>query len=149
MGACFALKHQRLCGEKFHPSLVNLEILEELWLQQEIEDTHDNKEAYNTRLVWDSKNCAASTDLIQQHFCQIRGMDSAPCAYLMHKHVVSPTTPAPSNDHAESFNDQMIKQYPIVKTLDLLSNMPTLDMEPSLKFKPIRLQKTMHSAFRS
>ncbi len=54
-GACFALKHQRRCGDKFHPSLINLKILEELWLQQEIEDVHDNKEAYNTCSIWDSK----------------------------------------------------------------------------------------------
>ncbi len=66
-GACFALKHQRRCGDKFHPSLVNLEILEELRLQQEIEDAHDNKEAYATRPVWDSKKRAASADLIEQH----------------------------------------------------------------------------------
>ncbi len=45
MGACFALKHQRRCGEKFHPSLISLDILEELWLQQEIEDAHNNKVA--------------------------------------------------------------------------------------------------------
>ncbi len=35
--------HQCCCGEKFHPSLVNLEGLEEFWLQQEIEEAHNNK----------------------------------------------------------------------------------------------------------
>ncbi len=34
MGACFALKHHRRCGEKFHPSLVNLDILEELLINR-------------------------------------------------------------------------------------------------------------------
>ncbi len=38
LGVCFALKHLRRCGGKFHPSLINLKILEELWLQQEIKD---------------------------------------------------------------------------------------------------------------
>ncbi len=68
MGVGFALKHQRHCRENFHPSLINLEILEELRLQQEIKEAHDNKEAYNMRPVWDHKNHAASADLIKQHF---------------------------------------------------------------------------------
>ncbi len=84
MGACFALKHQRLFGEKFCPSLINLEILEELWLQQEIKDAHEYKGAYNNWPVWGPKKHAASTNLIQQHFCNTRGQDGAPCAYLMH-----------------------------------------------------------------
>ncbi len=88
MGACFALKHQRRCGEKYHPSLVNLDILEELQLQQEIEYAHNNKVAYDSHPVWDSKNHAASTDLIEQHFGQISGMDGAPCPYLMRNHIV-------------------------------------------------------------
>ncbi len=50
-GVCFALKHQRRCGDKFCPSLIDLKILEEIWLQQEIKDDHDNKETYNTRPV--------------------------------------------------------------------------------------------------
>ncbi len=69
MDTCFALKHQRYCGEKYHPSLISLNILEELRLQQDIEDTHDNMVAYDSCPVWDSKNCAASADLIEQHFC--------------------------------------------------------------------------------
>ncbi len=93
MGVCFALKHQQSCGEKFHPSLINLKILEELWLQQEIKDTHNNKEACNTWSVWDSKNHTASADLIKQHFCQIWGVDGDPCAYLMCEHIV-PSTPS-------------------------------------------------------
>ncbi len=68
MSMCFALKHQRRCGEKFHPSLINLKILEELWLQQEIKDAHNNKVAYNSWPVWDKKIWAASADLIEQHF---------------------------------------------------------------------------------
>ncbi len=52
----------------FCPSLINLETLEKLQLQQEIEEAHDNKEAYNTRPVWDHKNRAAIADLIKQHF---------------------------------------------------------------------------------
>ncbi len=44
MGECFALKHRRHCRKSFFSSLINLEILEELWLQQEIKEAHDNKE---------------------------------------------------------------------------------------------------------
>ncbi len=54
LGTCFALKHQQHCGEKFHPSLGNLKILEELWLQQEIDKAHNNKVAYITRPAWES-----------------------------------------------------------------------------------------------
>ncbi len=130
MGACFALKHQRHCKEKFHPSLVILEILEKLWLQQEIKDAHNNKQAYNTQPVWDPKNCTASTNLIEQYFHQIQGLDSAPCAYLMQEHVVTPSTTGPFTDRAKSFDDQMIKRYPIIKQLGLLSNLSPPDMEP-------------------
>ncbi len=78
-----------LRGE-FCPSFVNLEILKELRLQQEIEDAHDNKVAYNTRPVWGPKNLAVSFNLIKEHFCQIWGLDGAPFAYFMRKHVVPP-----------------------------------------------------------
>ncbi len=60
MGACFALKHQRCCGESFCLSLINLEILEELQLQQEIKEAHDNKEAYYMWTIWDHEKCAVS-----------------------------------------------------------------------------------------
>ncbi len=98
------------------------------------QDAHNNKEAYNTKPVWDPKNHVASANLIEPHFCQVWGMDCTPCAYLMRKQVVPPTTPAPSNDCSESFNDQMIKRYPIIETLDLLLNMPASNIEPPLKF---------------
>ncbi len=98
MGACFALKHQRCCREKFHPSWINLKILKELWLQQEIKDAHGNKEAYDTLPVWDSKNCAASANLIEQHFCHIWGMDSALRDYLIHNHAVPPTLTGSSDE---------------------------------------------------
>ena len=132
-GACFALKHQRRCGEKFRPSLIDLEILEELRLQQEIEDAHDNKEAYNTRPVWDPKKRAASADLIELHFRQIRGRDGAPCAYLMREHVIPPQGSGSFLDHSQSFDDQMIKLYPIIKPTELLSNMIVPGVEPPLK----------------
>ncbi len=118
MGACFALNHQRRCGEKYHPSLVSLNILEELRLQQEIEDTHNNKVAYDSCPIWDSKNCAASAVLITQHFRQICGIDSAPCTYLMRKHIVLSPSPSTSNDHAESFgdiNDQAQSDHQVVQ----------------------------------
>ncbi len=120
MGTCFSLKHQRCCGEKFHPSIVHLEILEELWLQQEIEDAHDNKEACNTQPVWDPKNPAASADLIKQYFCQIWGIDGALCAYLIREHVTPLSTSGHSDDCAKSYDDQMIKHYPITKPSNLL-----------------------------
>ncbi len=132
-GVCFALKHQRQCGDKFHPSLINLKIIEELRLQQEIEDTHDNKEAYNTLPVWDSKKHVASADLIKQHFCQIRGRDGAPRAYLMHKHVIPPAGSGSFLNHAQLFDDQMIKLYPIIKPTELLSNLIVPGVEPPLK----------------
>ncbi len=132
MGMCFALKHQKHCGEKFHPSLVNLKNLKELRLQQEIEDAHDNKEAYDTRPVWDPKNQAASANLIKQHFSQIQGTDGAPCTYLMRKQVIPPPTSGPSNECAKLFDNQMIKKYPISKPLDLLSNIFAPDVEPPL-----------------
>ncbi len=132
MGAYFALKHHRRCGEKFHPSLVNLNILEELQLQQEIKDTHNNKVTYDSRPVWGSKNCAMSADLIKQHFRQIRGMDSAPCTYLMREHIIP--LPVLGTSCAKSSDNQMIKCYPIIKLSDLLSNLPAPDVEPSLKF---------------
>ncbi len=51
----------------------------------------------------------------------------------MREHIVPP--PAPSiSDRAESFDDQMIKRYPIVKLSDLLSNLPVPDMEPPLAY---------------
>ncbi len=134
MGMCFALKHQKCCGEKYHPSLVSLDILEEFRLQQEIKDTHNNKVAYDSCPVWDSKNCATSADLIEQHFCQIRGMDGALCASLMRKHAVLSPVLGTSNYCAKSFDDQMIKRYLIIKLSDLLLNLPAPDMEPPLKF---------------
>ncbi len=61
-------------------------------------------------------------------------MDGAPCAYLMRKRIVPQPAPGTSNDCAESFDDQMIKRYPIIKSLDLLLNLPAPDMEPPLKY---------------
>ncbi len=100
-GKCIAHKYQRRCGEKFHPSFVNFEILEKLGLQQEIEDAHGSKEAYNTQPVWDPKNPTASANLIEQHFCRIQGIDGAPRAYLMRKHIIPSLTPGPLYDRAK------------------------------------------------
>ncbi len=132
-GACIALKHQRRCGEKFRPSLIDLEILEELRLQQEIEDAHDNKEAFNTRPVWDRKKRAASADLIELHFCQIHGQDGAPCAYLMREHVIPPQGSKSFLHHSQLFDDQMIKLYLIIKPTELLSNLIVPGVEPPLR----------------
>ncbi len=115
-------------------SPINLDILEGLRLQQEIEDAHNNKVAYDSWPVWDSVNCTASTDVIKQHFCQIHGMDGALCAYLMHKHIILSPVLGTTNFRAKSFDNQMIKCYPIIKSLDLLSNLPAPDVEPPLKF---------------
>ncbi len=131
MGACFALKHQRCCGDKFHPSVVKFDILEELWIQQEIKDAHNYKVAHDSCPVWDLKNCAASAELIEQHFHQIHGMDGASCAYLMCKHIVLSPVLGTSIFRAKSFDDQMIKRYPIIKSSDLLLNLPAPDMEPT------------------
>ncbi len=51
----------------------------------------------------------------------------------MRKNIFPP--PAPSiSDRVESFNNQMIKRYPIVKSSDLLLNLPVSDMEPPLAY---------------
>ncbi len=60
MGACFALKHQRGCGEKFHPSLVHLEILEELWLQQDIEMPTTTRRPTNLARMGTEELCCES-----------------------------------------------------------------------------------------
>ncbi len=82
-----------------------------------------------TQFVWDSRNCAASADLIEQHFCQIRGMDSAQCAYLMR---ISSTLSGLSIEHTELFDNQMIERYPIIKPTELLANFSAPDVEPPL-----------------
>ncbi len=132
---CFALNQQRHCREKFHPYLINLKILLELWLQQEMEDSQDTKEAYNTQPVWDSKNCTASADLTKQHFYQIWGTNSAPCAYPMHKHVVPPSQSGSSIECAELFDNHIIKHYPIIKPTECLANLSILDVGCGTPFK--------------
>ncbi len=52
----------------------------------------------------------------------------------MRGHVIPSPAPSTLNDHAESFDDQMIKRYPIIKSSDLLLNLATPDMEPPLKY---------------
>ncbi len=87
-GACFALKYQHHYGiGKYCPSHITLDSIEELWFQQEIEEAYNNKVDYDIRPTWDVKNCNAGTDLIRQHFCQIQGINGAPCPYLMHKNA--------------------------------------------------------------
>ncbi len=81
-----------------YPSLINLETLKELWLQQEVKDTHNNKLAYNNQPNRDSRSCTACTDLIEQHFCQIQGINGAPCTYLMFENSLAPTLPALADD---------------------------------------------------
>ncbi len=131
----------------FHPSLINLKILKELWLQQEIGDTHNNKQAYSTWPVWDSKNHIVSADLIKQHFCQILGMDSAPCTYLICKHVIPPTPSSSSVEHVELFDNQMIKHFPIIKQTELLANLSILDMEPPLKLYAYQVAEDIARCF--
>ncbi len=108
MGLCFALKHQQCYGEKFNPSLISLKVLKELWFQQEFEDAYDDKVAFNTWPTGDCHNHTASADLIEQHFCQIHGIDEAHCSCLMRKILIPPTVTNCSDEQAKMFNKQMI-----------------------------------------
>ncbi len=126
------LSTQYHCGDaKYHPSLITLE---ELWLQQEIEGAYDIKVACNDRPTWDAKNRTASTDLIKNHFWHIRGINGAPCTYLMRKNAqVSPQSASlDSTSVAESFDNHMIKIYLIIKRTELLGNIKPTDGEPPL-----------------
>ncbi len=72
------------CGNnKCHPSHISPDNLKELWPQQEIEEVHNNKVVNNNQPTFDSKNHAASTDLIEHHVLQIWCIDGAPCVSLM------------------------------------------------------------------
>ncbi len=54
---------------------------------------------------------------------------------LPHVQAHCPTTyPWHLKYFAKSFDNQMIKHYLIIKSLDLLSNLPAPDVEPPLKF---------------
>ncbi len=125
MGTRFALKHQCHCGDtNYHPSLIALNNLKERWLQQKIEDAHDYKVVYNNWLTWDAKNHVVSANLIKQHFQQILGINGSPCAYLMCENSQVPNQTVHSEEtlEAELFNNQMIKDYPVIKPTELLGN---------------------------
>ncbi len=51
----------------------------------------------------------------------------------MREHVVPPPGSGLFLDHAQSFDDQMIKLYPIIKSTELLSNLIVPGVEPPLK----------------
>ncbi len=92
-----------------------------------------SRKHYNTWSIWDQKYSAASANLIKQHFLQIWGRDGATCAHLMHVHAQPPAMRGSTDNCAESFDEQMIKQYLIIKPTELLTNLPVLDVEPPLK----------------
>ncbi len=71
-----------------------------------------------------------SADLIEHHFCQIQGIDGVPCTYLMCKTLIPPIMVHCSDEHAESFNDQMIKHNPIIKSTEFLSHVLAPDVAP-------------------
>ncbi len=79
-------------------------------------------------------NCAASDDLIEQYFCQIWGINGAPCAYLMQENaqVLPPSPSLDEYSEAELFEDQMIRYYPIVKPIKILGNITSVYGEPFL-----------------
>ncbi len=52
----------------------------------------------------------------------------------MREHIVPPPGSGSFLDHAQSFDDQMIKLYPIIKSPELLSNLDVPSIEPPLKF---------------
>ncbi len=111
-GAYFAVLGQRQCSNnKYQPSHISLDNLEEFWLQQKIGEAHNNKVAYNSQPTWDSKNCTASADLIEQHLHQIQVIDGAPYAYLMCKDTQVPplTSSSRASLNSKSFDDQTIK----------------------------------------
>ena len=51
----------------------------------------------------------------------------------MRERITPPPVPS-TNDHAQSFDNQMIKHYPIIKLSDLLLNLPIPDVEPPLAY---------------
>ncbi len=56
----------------------------------------------------------------------------------MREHVVPLPGSGSFLDHAQSFDDQMIKLYPIIKSSKLLSNLDVPGVEPPLKFYTIQ-----------
>ncbi len=68
---------------------------------------------------------------VEQHFWQIQGFDGAPCSYLMWEDKDPAVLPV-AHLGTDSFDNQMIKIYPIVNCTKLFSNMALLDMEPPL-----------------
>ncbi len=103
--------------------------------------------AYNTRPIWDSKKRAASANLIEQHFHQIHGRYGAPCAYLMREHMIPPPGSGSFLDHAQPFNNQMIKLYPIIKPTELLLNLIVPGVEPPLKLYTCKAVEDNASCF--
>ncbi len=84
-------------------------------------------------LTLDNHNCTASSDLIEQHFCQIEGSDGALCAYLMRNALVPLPVSNCSDECTESFDNQVIQQYLILKLTEFLSYLLMPEAEPPLR----------------
>ncbi len=103
--------------------------------------------AYDNQPSWNSKNCAASTDLIEKCFCQILGTDGY--AYLMHMNVciLPQSISSDVTLEAKLFNNKMIETYPIIKLTEHLENIVPPDKELSLKMYSCKAVEDIYAAF--
>lgn len=97
MLACIALKHQQRVGfHEYNPDFISMHAC--LW--HEIKEAHNNKVTKANHPKWVAKNQAMSTNQIKEFFCQVQGIDGAPCVYLMCSTTL--TNQSMSNSHALS-----------------------------------------------
>ncbi len=110
------------------------------WWPWEAPSPTGTKEAHNNGVAqlncpkMDAKNCTASTDLIDENFQQIQGIDGVLYAYLIMRIPVPDPLPVSAvvNFGMDSFDDQMIKWYPIAKYVNLLPKTSPPNGKPPL-----------------
>ncbi len=84
---------------------------------------HYNKVTWLNHPKWDAPVLVTSTDLIKEHIQLIQGIDVAPCAYFMHEDAI-PDSLLTHNRvclSKDSFKEEMVKCFPLVQMIDLLS----------------------------
>ncbi len=84
---------------------------------------HYNKVTWLNHPKWDAPALVTSTDLIKEHFQLTQGIDVAPCAYFMHEDAI-PDSLLTHNRvclSKNSFKEEMVKCFPLVQMIDLLS----------------------------
>ena len=107
MGICFALRHQQQCGCAYEPDGNGPRFIEDMILQMKIEESHDNRATQANRPKWSAKNRAASADEIEDYFWQLRGVEGAPCTYLMR--TFTDAVGQTFHDDRKTPNQQMIE----------------------------------------